>query len=56
MEEAGVRSAYVEFEYSAGMSLGLYERRNPRMVRGWGDGAAYFADPDGSVPVLSCPA
>jgi predicted enzyme related to lactoylglutathione lyase len=29
---------------------------SPRMVRGWGDEAAYFADPDGNVLVLSCPA
>lgn len=29
---------------------------SPRMVRSWGDEAAYFADPDGNVLVLSCPA
>ena len=29
---------------------------SPRSVRGWGDEAAYFADPDGNVLVLSRPA
>jgi predicted enzyme related to lactoylglutathione lyase len=28
---------------------------SPRTPRGWGDEAAYFADPDGNVLVLSCP-
>ncbi|HTL23377.1 MAG TPA: VOC family protein [Mycobacteriales bacterium] len=49
------RTADVDAAVSRLQAAGA-ELLSPRVLRDWGDEAAYLADPDGNVVVVACPA